>query len=56
MMLQSKRIVLIPAYCPDEKLISLVQTLHEMNYEIIVVNDESSEETMLCSENPLGGS
>lgn len=46
MMIPSKRIVLIPAYCPDEKLISLIQTLHEMNFDIIVVDDGSSEETM----------
>ncbi len=44
MMMQSKRIVLIPAYCPDEKLITLVQTLKNMDLTIVVVNDGSKSE------------
>ncbi len=44
MSIQSKRIVLIPAYCPDEKLITLISTLHEMNFTIVVVNDGSKAE------------
>lgn len=44
MIIQSKRIVLIPAYCPDEKLISLVRKLNEMNFTVVVVNDGSKEE------------
>ena len=40
----SKRIVLIPAYCPDKKLIALVNTLHEMDFSIVVVNDGSKAE------------
>lgn len=46
MIIQTRRIVLIPAYCPDEKLVSLVQTLHGMNFTIIVVDDGSKEETI----------
>ena len=42
MTVKSKRIVLIPAYCPDDKLIALVQTLHEMDFTIVVVNDGSN--------------
>lgn len=44
MTLKSKRIVLIPAYCPDEKLIALVQTLYRMEFTVIVVNDGSKPE------------
>lgn len=44
MTIQSKRIVLIPAYCPDERLISLVQSLKEMDFDIVVVNDGSKKE------------
>lgn len=40
----SKRIVLIPAYCPDKKLIALVNTLYEMDFSIVVVNDGSKTE------------
>ncbi|MBR4444860.1 MAG: bifunctional glycosyltransferase family 2/GtrA family protein [Solobacterium sp.] len=35
---------LIPAYCPDEKLIQLIQQLQDHNIECIVVNDGSPEE------------
>lgn len=44
MMMQSKRIVLIPAYCPDEKLVALVQKLKKMDLTIVVVNDGSKTE------------
>lgn len=44
MTIQSKKIVLIPAYCPDKKLVELVKTLHEMELTIIVVNDGSKAE------------
>ena len=44
MTVQSKRIVLIPAYCPDEKLIALVKSLHDMDFTIVVVNDGSKAE------------
>lgn len=44
MMIQSKRIVLIPAYCPDKKLIDLASILHEMDFSIVVVNDGSKAE------------
>ena len=41
---QGKRIVLIPAYCPDEKLSDLVCTLRKMDFSIVVVNDGSESE------------
>ena len=44
MMIQTKRIVLIPAYCPDKNLITLVSTLNEMNFSVVVVNDGSKAE------------
>ena len=44
MMIQSKRIVLIPAYCPDKKLIDLASILHEMDFSIVVVKDGSKAE------------
>lgn len=44
MTIPCKRIVLIPAYCPDKKLIVLVQTLREMDFTVIVVNDGSKAE------------
>lgn len=44
MIIQTKQIVLIPAYCPDEKLIALVKALHEMDFTIVVVNDGSRKE------------
>lgn len=36
--------VLIPAYCPDEKLIALVSALRSRNAECVVVNDGSPDE------------
>ena len=44
MTIQTKRIVLIPAYCPDERLIALVQALHGMEFTVVVVNDGSKTE------------
>ncbi len=44
MTIPSKRIVLIPAYCPDKKLITLASALYEMDFTIIVVNDGSKKE------------
>ena len=44
MMIQTKRIVLIPAYCPDKNLITLVSILNEMNFSVVVVNDGSKAE------------
>ena len=38
-----KKIALIPAYEPDEKLINLVNELIDNKYEIIVVNDGSNK-------------
>ena len=38
-----KKIALIPAYEPDEKLINLVNELKDNKYEIIVVNDGSNK-------------
>ena len=38
-----KKIALIPAYEPDEKLINLVNKLKDNKYEIIVVNDGSNK-------------
>lgn len=40
----NKFIALIPAYKPDEKLISLVHELKEKNFEIIIVNDGSGKQ------------
>ena len=39
-----KRIALIPAYMPDEKLIAIVRQLYEAGFEIIIVNDGSSDD------------
>ncbi|MCH3961798.1 MAG: hypothetical protein LKE48_06715 [Solobacterium sp.] len=36
-----KKIALIPAYCPNEGLISLVQHLKKENMEPVIVNDGS---------------
>ncbi len=44
MSIQNERIVLIPAYCPDKKLVTLVQTLYNMQFTIVVVNDGSDPE------------
>lgn len=44
MMMQSERIVLIPAYCPDDKLLALVQALYDLHFTIVVVNDGSRAE------------
>ncbi len=38
-----KRIALIPAYMPDDKLITIVRQLYEAGFEIIIVNDGSSD-------------
>jgi len=39
-----KPIVIIPAFNPDEKLITLVEKLTKMEFQIIVVNDGSGQE------------
>ena len=39
-----KRIALIPAYMPDQKMIHIAQLLYAYNFEVIIVNDGSSEE------------
>ncbi|MBF1040788.1 MAG: glycosyltransferase, partial [Lachnospiraceae bacterium] len=39
-----KRYVLIPAYKPEETLLSFIQALEERNLRVIVVNDGSGEE------------
>ena len=39
-----KRYVLIPAYKPEETLLSFIQALEERNLNVIVVNDGSGEE------------
>lgn len=44
MTVKSKRIVLIPAYCPDKKLVDLVKTLKKMDFTIVIVNDGSKAE------------
>ncbi len=36
-------VILIPAYEPDEKLISLVKELHEHDFKIVVIDDGSGE-------------
>ena len=36
MTVKSKRIVLIPAYCPDKKLVDLVKTLKKMDFTIVL--------------------
>ena len=38
------RIALIPAYMPDEKMICIVRNLYESGFEIVVVNDGSSDD------------
>lgn len=44
MIQQWERIVLIPAYCPDERLIELVHSLYLLDFTVVVVNDGSSPE------------
>ena len=39
-----KRIALIPAYMPDDKLIAIVRQLYDAGFEIIIVNDGSSDD------------
>lgn len=39
-----KRIALIPAYMPDQKMIHIAQLLYAYNFEVIIVNDGSSED------------
>ena len=39
---QCLRIALVPAYCPDKKLISLTKQLSEKGFSVVVVNDGSS--------------
>lgn len=38
-----KTVILIPAYQPNEVLVNLVEKLSQQNFEIVVVNDGSSE-------------
>jgi glycosyltransferase involved in cell wall biosynthesis len=45
-----KRIALIPAYMPDEKLIAIVRQLYEAGFEIIIVNDGSSDDCIKVFE------
>ena len=44
-MIEGKRIALIPAYEPDEKLIRVAAELFQEGFEVIVVNDGSSDAT-----------
>ncbi len=44
MTIQSRKVALIPAYCPDKKLIALVQSLKETGFTVVVVNDGSKTE------------
>ncbi|MCR5173058.1 MAG: glycosyltransferase, partial [Oscillospiraceae bacterium] len=39
-----KRIVLIPAYMPDEKLIEVAHGMFDEGFAVVVVNDGSPEE------------
>ena len=39
-----KRIALIPAYMPDEKMTDIVKNLYESGFIIIIVNDGSSDD------------
>ncbi len=39
-----KRIALIPAYMPDDKMIAIVRKLYDAGFEIVVVNDGSSDD------------
>ena len=38
-----KKIILIPSYEPDEKLLELLQKINKKDFEIIIVNDGSSK-------------
>ena len=38
-----EKIILIPAYCPEGKLVSIVQQAHQKGYQCLVVNDGSPE-------------
>lgn len=41
-----KPIIIIPALNPDEKIITLVESLNKFNLQIVVVNDGSDQEHM----------
>ncbi len=45
--MEEKRIALVPAYEPDSNLSQVVHALHQNNFEVIVVNDGSSEDKNL---------
>ena len=45
-----KRIALIPAYMPDDKMIAIVRQLHDAGFEIIIVNDGSSDDCIRVFE------
>lgn len=38
-----QRIALIPAYCPEDRMIPLLKELYELNFSIVVVDDGSGE-------------
>lgn len=46
-MKRPRRIALIPAFEPDEKLVELVKELKENSFEIVIINDGSGKE---CQE------
>ncbi|WP_024864467.1 glycosyltransferase [Butyrivibrio sp. FCS014] len=45
-----KRIALIPAYMPDDKMIAIVRQLYDAGFEIIIVNDCSSDDCIRVFE------
>ena len=45
-----KRIALIPAYMPDDKMITIVRQLYDAGFEIIIVNDGSSDDCIRVFE------
>ena len=45
--MEERRIALVPGYEPDSNLSQVVHALHQNNFEVIVVNDGSSEDKNL---------
>ncbi len=45
-----KRIALIPAYMPDDKMVAIVRQLYDAGFEIIIVNDGSSDDCIRVFE------
>ena len=38
-----QKIALIPAYCPEDRMIDLLKKLSELNFSVLVIDDGSGE-------------